>query len=241
MDTTTRQDRGAEAPTLHLDPVEERRDRRRTGLLLVVGALLLLGGNIAHPVDAEPDHLSRFAFATSASWIWLHLVIATGFLTVATGIVAVVAGAGRDGRVSATAAAVAAITGGGLMAVVFAGLDGFGAANLAARWEAGDAVARSLLEPAAVALEVIDTGLAGLGTLLFLGVAFLALGLHLRTTDLPHWLGPLCGLVGLLGTVTGLALLVAGPTPTTLNVLLRPTAAAATFTALALGVTLRRT
>lgn len=229
------------APEIQSDASDVRRDGRTIGLVLIVGAVLLLGGNLAHPVDAAPDHLSRFAFAANAGWVGLHLVIAAGFLTVATGIVAVVAGAGRDGRISATAAAVAAITGGGTMAVVFAGLDGFGAAALARQWATADAAGRAVLEPAAIALEVVDTGLAGIGTLLFLGLCFVALGWHLRSRALPHWLAPLCGFVGVLGTVTGVALLVEGPTPTTLNMLLRPAAAGTTLAVLALGVVLRRT
>lgn len=207
---------------------------RATGAVLVTAALLLTGGNLAHPVDAAPSATSRLALATGPEWLVVHLVVAVGFLALAAGLV-LLASRGR-GTVAATTTAVAAIVGGGTMALVFAALDGYGFRALAA---APDTTAAAT---AALALDAIDTGLAGIGTALVMGVAMLALAVVLRRDPgtSGRWAAPACAVVGALGTATGLALLLGGATPTTINGLLRPTAMAMTLVVVALGVGLVR-
>jgi len=210
------------------------RSDRATGVALLTAAVLLTGGNLAHPVDQAPSATSRLALATDPTWLTVHLVVAVGFLALATGLVLLAARS--RGTIAGTTTAVTGIVGGGTMALVFAGLDGYGFRALAAAPDTTGAAT------AALALDAIDTGLAGLGTALVMGVAMLGLAAVLRRDrDLAgRWAAPACTAVGVAGILTGLALLSQGATTTTINVLLRPTAMAMTLVVVALGVGLVR-
>lgn len=215
--------------------------RRWSSRLLLAAALLLLVGNLLHPVDAVPTATSRFAFATAPSWVAIHLAGGAGVLLAAAGLVLLGRATPAGTLPVARVGGLAAMVGGAVMAVVFAALDGYGVAALADRWTAAVGSERAMVEGAAIALEAIDTGLAGLGTLLLLGVALLATGAVVRATrPVAVWLGWAATGVGAAGTVTGALLLLAGPTPAAINGMLRPTAGAATLLFVALGVALGR-
>lgn len=215
-----------------MEPITPRSPDRATGAVLLAAAALLTGGNLAHPVDAAPSPTSRLDLAGAPAWLVVHVVIAVGFLALATGLV-LLASRGRGG-VAATTTAVTAIVGGGTLALVFAGLDGYGFHALAGASD--DAIG------AAVALDAIDTGLAGVGTLTLMGAALLSMAATLRHDPLGthRWVVAACSLAGVLGTVSGAALLWGGATTTTINGLLRPTAMLTTLVVVGLGVALVR-
>lgn len=215
--------------------------RRVAGLLFVAGAVLLLGGNLVHPVDADPTELSRLDLAGGIDWIAIHLVIAVGMLAVTIGL-ALFAGVVRErAEPAATVLAVVAVIGGTLMTTVFAVLDGYAMSTVAESWQGAGTDARASLEVTARTLDAIDTGLAGLGTLLLMGVAMVALGACLVHAEVGRrWLRILPFAVGAGGAATGVTMLVSGASDLAINVLLRPTAAGMTILVLALGITLRR-
>lgn len=214
---------------------------RPAGALLLSGAALLLAGNALHPIDATPTATSRFEFASGAAWLPVHLVIAAGILAVSLGLVLLASAARDRGVFEGTALAVFGLVGGGTLATVFAALDGFAVRSLASQWESTNGLARESLEAAATALEAIDSGLAGFGTLLLMGVGMLALSATLARLGVGgRWLPSAAAAVGVLGTVTGTFLLVVGPTATAINILLRPTAMGMTALMVATGIVLRR-
>lgn len=210
---------------------------KAAAIALLVGAGLLLVGNIVHPLDEAMTPTSRLPLATSTSWIVIHLTIAAGMCSVAVGVALLMkslrawAGVGLEATVT-----FAALGGGLLMGALFVGLDGHAIAALAA----SDA-APATIEAAALAVAFIDAGLAAFGTLLLFGVAFLGASVVLlRSRVLPVATGWLAGVVGVLGAVTGIALAVDGATATTINLMLRPMAMGATITCVALGVSVLR-
>lgn len=205
-----------------------------TPILLIGGAVLLMAGNIAHPIDADPTPESRFEFATEPAWIPIHLALALGFLLLTAGLVAVDRYLQRRTTSSAHFATTAALVGGTSLVVVFGALDGYAVSALAS----SDAGAETI-RAAAIAEEAVDSGLAALGTLTFFGLAVGALGLAiLRDRTLRRWIGWAAVLIGAAGTVAGLALLAGGPTTFTINVMLRPVAIAGTLWFIALGLAL---
>lgn len=217
-------------------------DQRVAGALLGFGAVLLAVGNGLHPVDADPSATSRLLIADAGSWIPVHLVLATGFLTVATGIAALAATfrnalALAVGRV----AGMVALVGGTLLFAVFGGLDGHAFSSLAQDGSSAGHVTKDVLEPAAVTINVVDTGIAAMGTLALLGLALLLLGGAVRADrHLSPWWAGMAAVLGVGGTIAGAALVSVGATTTTINVLLRPIGLATTIYFLALGVTLWR-
>ncbi len=215
----------------------QRATLRAAGVALLVGAAFLLAGNIAHPIDEAVSPTSRLPLATGGSWIVIHLVVGAGMGSVAIGIILLASSAGRVASDWLRTTVIATAAGGGLlMALVFVGLDGHGAASLATM-----EVAPELIEAAAIALNAIDTGASALGTLLLFGAGFGGVGaILLRSRVAARALGWAATLVGVLGTTTGAALAFAGATPTTINLLLRPMAVIATVTCVALSVSLLR-
>lgn len=205
--------------------------------LLITGAVLLIAGNIAHPIDADPTPTSRFEFATEPTWIPIHLALALGFLLLTAGLVAVGRHIQRT-RTTASAqfATTAALVGGTSLAVLFGAFDGYAVSALAT----SDANAEAI-RAAAVAEEAIDSGLAAMGTLAFFGLAVGALGLAvMQSGTLPRWLGWLAVVIGAAGTTAGVALLVEGPTTFTINMMLRPVAVAGTLLFVALGIAVHK-
>lgn len=206
-------------------------------ILLIVGAALLMAGNIAHPLDADPSPVSRFEFATEPSWVPIHLALAVGFLLLTAGLVAVSRHL-QGPRTAAPAhlAATAAVVGGTMLVAVFGALDGYAVSAIATSEAGADAVLA-----AAVAEEAIDSGLAATGTLAFFGLAVGALGLViLGDRRLRPWIGWTALLIGAGGALAGVALLIQGPTSFTINVILRPVAVAGTLWFIALGAVLHR-
>lgn len=219
-----------------------RADARAASALLVLGAVLLLAGNLAHPVDTDPSATSRLELATGPAWVPIHLVLAAGFLAVTLGLVAFkrVMAPGR-GLALAQIGAGAAVIGGVMLVAVFGGLDGYGVAHLAAAWESAGPGDREVIEAAALALEAVDSGLAAIGTAVLLGVAVAAIGAAVVASRVvAPWLGWAALAIGGAGLVTGVLLAVLGPTELTINALLRPTGAAATLLFLTMGIALRR-
>lgn len=214
------------------------RSRHLSGapLLLIWGAVLLMAGNIAHPIDADPTSVSRFEFATEPTWIPIHLGLAFGFLALTAGLVAVVRHMQHRTTWPAHVATTAALVGGTSLVVVFGALDGYAVSALASSNADPGAI-----RAAALAEEAIDSGLAALGTLTFFGLAIGALGLAiLRDGTLRRWIGWAAVVIGAAGTVAGIALLAEGPTTFTINVMLRPVAIAGTLWFLTLGIAMRK-
>lgn len=204
--------------------------------LLVSGAVLLMVGNIAHPIDADPTPLSRLELATGSGWILIHGVLALGFLVLTAGVVAVGRQLARERRATpAHFATTAAIVGGSLLVAVFGALDGYAISELAR----SEATAETI-HAAAVAEEAIDSGLAAVGTLAFFGLAVGALGVAIvRDGNQRRWVGWSAVVIGAAGTLAGATLLAQGPTTFTINVMLRPVAVAGTVWFIALGFALR--
>ena len=205
--------------------------------LLISGAVLLMAGNIAHPIDADPTPLSRLEFAAEPTWVPIHLALALGFLLLTAGLVA----ASRHmqssrGAFPAHIATTAALVGGAMLVAVFGALDGYATSALASSEANAEAI-----HAAAIAEEAIDSGLAAMGTLAFFGLAVGALGIAiLRDGTLRRWIGWSAVAIGAAGSVAGIALLTGGPTTFTINVMLRPVAIAGTLWFLALGVASRK-
>lgn len=245
MSTTSRLDATRSDPTAAhgMTRADDSAARRLAAGLFAAGALLLVVGNLLHPLDPSPSATSRFALAEWAGWIPVHLGLATGFLAVAAAMV-LLAGSVRHptGRPVARLSGVTAVVGGTLLFTVFGGLDGYAVSHLASVWNTAGASGREALEPAAIVLDSLDTGVAALGTLALLGFGLLALGIAIVLARfVPRWLGGVAVVLGLLGTVTGVALAVSGATGITINLLLRPLALATTIYFLVLAVALRRT
>lgn len=210
-----------------------------TARFLVIGAVLLIAGNVAHPLDAEPTAVSRLELATGAAWIPIHLALAIGFLLVTVGLIR----AGRDLRLRggdswADLGSTAGLAGGLLLFAVFGAFDGFAVSSLADRWAA--APGDQLVQAAAIAEEAVDSGLAGIGTLAFFGLAIGALGAAMLSSGaLARWVGWSGVVIGAAGTVAGVMLVVQGPTAFTINVVLRPVAIAGTLWFVALAAAVR--
>lgn len=204
-------------------------------LFLVTGAILLMAGNVAHPIDADPTPTSRFAFATEPTWIPVHLMLAAGFLLLAAGLTAF----GRHlerGRGASWAhfGSTAALVGGTILVAVFAALDGYAVSALA------EATPEESVQAAAMAEEAIDSGLAAVGTLTFFGLAVAAFGIAIVSSrTVSPWVGWAGVAIGLAGTLAGTALLTQGPTAFTINVMLRPAAIAGTLWFIVLGIASR--
>jgi hypothetical protein len=206
-------------------------------LLLVPGAALLVAANILHPMDADPSPVSRLEFATESAWIPVHLALALGFMLVTAGLLVVSRHLQDAGSpMLAPFATTATLIGGILLVTLFGALDGHAVSALAAS-EADPGTIRA----AAIAEEAIDTGVAAMGTLAFFGFAMGALGIAIsRGAMLQRWIGWAAIVIGAAGTVAGVMLLAQGATSFTINVLLRPVAAAGTLWFIALGLAWRK-
>lgn len=234
----------AETETLVREPTPAlpiKRDRS-TATLLLAGAALLVLGNGTHPADAEPSALSRLPLAGSPSWVLIHLAIAVGVLLVVGGLVAL-----RDRFTSAAAVhaarlgATSAVIGGAALAFVFAALDGYGQHHLAKKWEATDTAGRTVLEGAATALEVADSGLAAFGIIAFFGLTLAAFGRAVLADPIvPRALGWAGLILGVAGLAAGVTFAFQGPTSLVINVLFRPVAMGSTLYFALLGVALRK-
>lgn len=215
--------------------------QRTIAILLLTGAVLLMAGNVAHPVDADLTATSRFELATGSSWVAIHLALAGGFAAITAALVALARAARAHTALAARCCEVAAIIGGTLLVAVFASLDGFAISSLAEAWQSSTGSERVALDGAALAINAIDSGLAGVGTLLLLGVALLgAARLVVVGGVAARWIGWALTGVGVVGTVAGVLLVALGPTTLTINALLRPAGMAATILFVVLGVSLLR-
>lgn len=216
--------------------------RRFASLLVLIGAALLIVGNATHPIDANPTATSRLALATTGSWIAVHLVVAVGLLAVVGGLALLPrAIAHPRGNAYARLGAVAAIVGGGTLAVVFGAVDGYGFATLATAAQGANGTDRAAIETVALAIDTLDSGMTAIGVLALFGIAIASFGAAFVTSRIvPIWLGWVALLIALAGTVTGLLLATLGPTALVINLLFRPVALVTTLYFVALAVTLRR-
>ena len=215
---------------------------RFAAVLLLVGAALLLIGNTVHPVDVESSATSRLALADAGGWMPIHLTIAVGVLAVIAGL-AVLARVFHRPLAAAFArvGVVAAIVGGGALVLVFGALDGYAQASLAGAWQASSGVEREGIETVALALDTIDSGMTAVGILALFGVALLAFGAALVASDVVrHWVGWAACAIGLLGVVTGTLFAILGSTPLVINGLFRPLALITTVYLAVLAVALVR-
>jgi hypothetical protein len=221
---------------------ESEDPRRLASTLLLLGAILLLVGNVTHPVDSEPTATSRLDLAVTAGWMPIHLTIAAGVLAVVGGLV-ILARTFQHPRAAAYGqlGGVGALVGGTALFLVFGALDGYGQAALGEMQRAGDVDAVGI-DAAALALESIDSGMTAMGILGLFGVALLAFGAALRRERVVQpWLGWMAIVLGVLGTVTGTFFAVLGATTLVINGLFRPLAMASTVYFVVLAVVLRRT
>lgn len=228
-----------------MTPHEQQRARvsaRHASTLLLAGAVMLLAGNLAHPVDADPSATSRFALATNALWVPVHLLLAGGFLVLTGGLVALHRAITHPaGAAWSALGSVAALVGGTMLAVVFGALDGFAVSHLAPSFNAAAGAERDLIAAASATLEAIDTGLAAIGTFAFLGLALVTFGAAILASGIvARWLGWAALALGAAGSVIGVVLTTAGPTETTINLLLRPLGVLTTVLFAALGMALHR-
>lgn len=210
--------------------------------LFLVGAVLLIIGNSIHPIDASPSSTSRLELADTTSWIWIHLVIAFGFIAITAGFVtAQRVFADPRGAALARLAATTALIGGTVLVVVFAALDGYAMSVLARDWASVGEAERESIRSAAIALDAADTGMSAIGSTALLGLTLGAFGLAVITSrPISAWLGWVAVGVGIAGLAAGLTMAATGPTSFTINVLFRPVALAATVFFLLLGNALRR-
>lgn len=220
----------------------EHDDRRFASSLLLTGAVLLVAGNLAHPIDTDPESTSRLEIAGGSTWVVIHLVIAVGILLAAAGLV-VFAGtaATPSGRRAGTVATFGSIVGATALAIMFGGLDGYAGSTLADRWATATDNERPTIEAAALAIDLAESATAVIGVLaLFgLGVGALAVSLFAERTA-PRWLAWLGAAVGVAGVVTAITWALDGPSTLTLTVMFRPMSVAATIWLVGLAITIRR-
>jgi hypothetical protein len=218
------------------------RDARAASWLLLLGAVLGIVGNAAHPIVADDELSVLFAAAQTPLWMPIHLTIVVGTALIVAGLVVFVrVVAGTPGEVYARVGAVFTVIGGVLLVIAVGALDGFGVKTLATSWEAASAAEREVLEATGELLLALDFGVLATGVLLVFG---LGLGTYaaaiLRTDVLAAWIGYSGVVLGVLGVATGLLLAMAGPTPATINYAFRPLGALVTLFAVAVAFALRR-
>lgn len=234
---------GARVVGDRVPPVQKRDfSFRFASALFGLGAVLLIVGNAVHPVDADPSATSRLDLAGATNWIWIHLVIALGFVAITAGFVTVRRSfRSEPGESFARLAATTAVMGGSALMIVFAALDGYGFSALARDWPTSSGAELEAIRSAALALDAADTGIAAIGSTALLGLTMGAFGLAVITGRvLQPWLGWVALVMALAGSVAGVAILLEGPTSTTINVLFRPVALLATLYFLVLAVALWR-
>lgn len=175
------------------------------GASAVVGALLGMVGNLAHPVTPIDDQegVAR-VIAESGIWVPVHLAIVLGIVLMLGGLVAIrlsirhgLAGAlARFGLIAAVAGATI-----GLVLVI---LDGVAARQLAQEWAAAPPEERDIALGLVHANETINLALASLFNFVFAAVTFLLFGLAVVLSDVyPRWLGWVAVLAGVLSVAAG--------------------------------------
>lgn len=157
----------------------------------IVGAVLGMGGNLAHPATfgkTSPEVAA--AIAGSDIWITDHLVIVFGLILMIGGLAAVYH-AIRDGLAGALArlgllAAIAGVT----VGVILVGLDGIAAKHLADAWAAAGPAGQEVALGLVVVQEMLNFALAAIFNILFAGFTFILYGLAVvRSGRFPAWLG----------------------------------------------------
>lgn len=185
--------------------VAQHPDRRLAGNLILVGAVLAVIGNAAHPF-LDPEAPATEVLATAADsgyWTVLHLGLAIAGVLLTCGVVLVtrmLAGTPADG--TARVAAVLAVIGGTLFAVQIGGIDGTVFPVLGER--VAGAADEAVLLPVAEAFQRFDIALLSLVVMVYFGATFVALGLAFRAVDVfAGWLDVTALVAGVAGVVVG--------------------------------------
>lgn len=158
-------------------------DRRFVAGVLLAGALLAIVGNLAHPfLDPVGGGAELMAAAGGTPyWTVLHLFLVVSIVLLTAGTVMLTRGyTGTAGEPTARLAAALAVIGGTIFAVQLGGLDGAVMPALADQLAAGGDEATVLV--LAEAMRALDVALLAIVTVVYLGGAFIALGLTLRRT-----------------------------------------------------------
>src|SRR5919199_7022383 len=167
----------------------------------LVGAALLFGSTLLHPLGSDPSDAAAFAeYATDSLWLWSHVGQFVGIAGLVVALVALAStfGPGRAAAWSRIGLAGAAATL-AVAAVLQAG-DGVALKLMVDRWAASTGAARVLAFEGAFAVRQVEIGLASLLSLVS-GLTLTAFGVAIAlSTRYPAWLGGI-GLLGGLGTV----------------------------------------
>src|SRR5918999_1946232 len=170
---------------------EDRRVFRIGGVAAVVGGLLVMAGELIHPVTpiGDVEGVAR-VIAESDIWVPVHLVIVLGIVLMLGGLVAIgqsIRGglAGALARFGYAAAVLGAAI--GLVLVI---LDGVAARQLAEEWVSASTENREIALGLVHANETINFALASLFNFIFAAATFILFGLAVAVGHgYPRWLG----------------------------------------------------
>jgi hypothetical protein len=186
-------------------PDEQATQRALTRLgsvAALVGAVLLFGSTLLHPLGSDPsDAAAAFAeYALDSLWLWSHIGQFAGIAALVVALVALAStlDPGPSAAWSRIGLAGAAAT----LAVAAAvqAVDGVALKLMVDRWAASTGAAQVLAYEGAFAVRQIEIGLASFLSLVS-GLTLTAFGLAMfLSRRYPGWLGAL-GLLGGLGTV----------------------------------------
>lgn len=195
---------------------EERWLYRIGGVSAVLGAVIGLVGNLAHPMTDAPG-LPETAreIAASAIWIPLHFSLIVGFLLILGGLVAFQSSiegplARALGRLAIVFATVGTTVG-----VIILTTDGFAAPHLAEAWLSATPDQQPHALAAFQAEQAIDFALLSPLNLVFSGFTFAFFGVAAAVSEnYPRWLGWIVVVAGVGGSLSGLIQAYMGePTP----------------------------
>jgi hypothetical protein len=208
-------------------PIQTDTDRwvyRLGGAAGIVGALLGLVGNLAHPVTpvGDPEGVARI-IAASDAWIPIHLVILLGILLMLGGLGAI-GHSIRDGLAGALArfGLLAAVVG-TTIGLVLVTLDGFAARQLAELWAAAPPADRAIAAQLVQMQETANFALIAAFNLFYAGATFGLFGLAAALSGVyPRWPAWLVVVAAAGGVAAGVIQSVAGvsePVTMTLGIL----------------------
>lgn len=183
------------------------------GIALVVAALMGIAGQLLHPasvsaVDHPAMHIQEVA--TSPVWVLSHTLFLLAFLVNLVGLWALAELVASTGPADLARLAYGVGLVGSAVSVLFITVDGFGVKLASDAWATGAAQDQAILLQVAVGFDVLEDALFGVWLLTYFGLTGLVYGAVLRATNLPRWISTVMLLGGSIGTINGLAVLLAG-------------------------------
>jgi hypothetical protein len=188
----------------------------------VVGSVLLLVANAAHPRPSTADVGEHQAFlrlaADSNAWLVIHVGIMLGALLMLAALVGLFFSLRDDPRAWLARPALAAALVGGAVGLVQHSIDAaYG--KVADDWAAAAAADKASLARIAAALEDVDFTMLSVNIVVFFGLSFVLFGLAvLPGTRYPRALGWVAVAGGIGAAVAGAIQLFTGPSVVTLFV-----------------------